>query len=247
MNPEYHGPIYEEGRRVGRSEGYAKAEAESRARIAGLVDDLARLQAPMPDHIHLNAAEDAQSQDDTYCIAIHADGSTTDMKEYSKFIKWWDAQHLRDDKQFDVALDAWQARASIQSVQSAPDSNVIADAFGSDAFPDPDVISNPEAPQGFDAEFISKRLARVAKIVGVSMPDMTHEQIVQVAGTILGQIAGKLERQTNPDVVAWTNSKELRDVQRGFVGTIYGSAAEALHTGGEIALCRLDAIKGICQ
>jgi hypothetical protein len=49
------------------------------------------------------------------------------------------------------------------------------------------------ASKGFDAEFLSKRLARVAGLVGVPMPDMTHEQIAEVAGTILGQIASKLE------------------------------------------------------
>lgn len=48
-------------------------------------------------------------------------------------------------------------------------------------------------PKGFDAEFLSKRLARVAKLAGVSMPDGTHEQIAEVAGTILGQIARTME------------------------------------------------------
>jgi hypothetical protein len=56
------------------------------------------------------------------------------------------------------------------------------------------VWSEPAAPALADDEFLSKRLARVAKLAGVLMPDMTHEQIVGVAGTILGQIASKLER-----------------------------------------------------
>jgi hypothetical protein len=43
-----------------------------------------------------------------------------------------------------------------------------------------------------DAEFLSKRLGRVAKLAGVAMPDMTHEQTAEVAGTILGQIAAAL-------------------------------------------------------
>ena len=45
-----------------------------------------------------------------------------------------------------------------------------------------------------EAEFLSKRLARVAKLAGVPMPDMTHEQIAEVAGTILGQIASRMEQ-----------------------------------------------------
>jgi hypothetical protein len=49
-------------------------------------------------------------------------------------------------------------------------------------------------PQGFDAEFLSKRLSRVAKLAGVRMPEnFTHEQVVETAGTILGQIASVLE------------------------------------------------------
>lgn len=47
-----------------------------------------------------------------------------------------------------------------------------------------------------DAEFLSKRLARVARLAGVPMPDMSHEQIAEVAGTILGQIASKLEHSS---------------------------------------------------
>jgi hypothetical protein len=50
-----------------------------------------------------------------------------------------------------------------------------------------------QAPQEFDAEFLSKRLARVAKLVGYPMPVMTHEQIAAAAGTILGAIAANLE------------------------------------------------------
>jgi hypothetical protein len=62
-----------------------------------------------------------------------------------------------------------------------------------------------QSAQGSDAEFLSKRLARVAKLAGVPMPDMTHEQIAEVAGTILGTIAGKLERaQVQQKADEWT-------------------------------------------
>jgi hypothetical protein len=45
-----------------------------------------------------------------------------------------------------------------------------------------------------DAEFLSKRLARVAKLVGAPIPEhFTHEQVAETAGTILGEIARKLE------------------------------------------------------
>lgn len=47
--------------------------------------------------------------------------------------------------------------------------------------------------QATDVEFLSMRLQRVAKLVGVPI-DGTHTQIVQVAGTILGQIAFALEK-----------------------------------------------------
>jgi hypothetical protein len=55
------------------------------------------------------------------------------------------------------------------------------------------LLSSQPSAQLTDAEFLSKRLARVAKLVGVPMPDMTHEQVAEVAGTILGTIARKLE------------------------------------------------------
>jgi hypothetical protein len=50
------------------------------------------------------------------------------------------------------------------------------------------------APDLSDAEFLSKRLARVAKLTGAHIPEhFTHEQIAEVAGTILGDIARRLE------------------------------------------------------
>lgn len=44
-----------------------------------------------------------------------------------------------------------------------------------------------------NAEFLAKRLGRVAKLAGVTMPSGTYEQIAEVAGTILGDIARVLE------------------------------------------------------
>lgn len=57
-----------------------------------------------------------------------------------------------------------------------------------------------------DAEFLSKRLARVAKLAGVPMPDFSHEGIAEVAGTILGQIASKLEFDRAQDAAAIRNA-----------------------------------------
>jgi len=54
----------------------------------------------------------------------------------------------------------------------------------------------PPAPALNEAEFLSKRLARVAELAGVPMPDMSHEGIAEVAGTILGSIARSLEGRT---------------------------------------------------
>ena len=54
----------------------------------------------------------------------------------------------------------------------------------------------PPAPALNEAEFLSKRLARVAELAGVPMPDMSHEGIAGVAGTILGSIARSLEGRT---------------------------------------------------
>ena len=45
-----------------------------------------------------------------------------------------------------------------------------------------------------EAEFLAKRLGRVARAAGVSIPaDMTHAQVAGIAVTILGDIARKLE------------------------------------------------------
>lgn len=64
-------------------------------------------------------------------------------------------------------------------------------------------------PSNGDAEFLAKRLARVATIAGVTMPDgMAQGQIADCAGTILGQIAAKLEGaspQPPPSVEAVSN------------------------------------------
>lgn len=70
------------------------------------------------------------------------------------------------------------------------------------------------APTGWDAEFLSKRLGRVANIVGIPMPDMTHEQIAECAGTILGQIASKLDAAVKRDDVAVDASATLQEVTK---------------------------------
>lgn len=57
----------------------------------------------------------------------------------------------------------------------------------------------PAQPVVSDAEFLSQRLARVARLAGVSMPDMTHEAIAAAAGTILGQIGYKLGADPKTD------------------------------------------------
>lgn len=49
-----------------------------------------------------------------------------------------------------------------------------------------------------DAEFLSVRLARVARLVGYKMPDSSHATIAACAGTILGGIASILERRAAP-------------------------------------------------
>lgn len=57
-------------------------------------------------------------------------------------------------------------------------------------YPPPPTLASDVAS---DAEFLAKRLGRVAKLAGVSMPEMSDEGIAEVAGTILGEIAGRLE------------------------------------------------------
>jgi hypothetical protein len=50
-----------------------------------------------------------------------------------------------------------------------------------------------------NAEFLAKRLSRVAKLTGAHIPEhFTHEQIAEVAGTILGEIARRLENGPQP-------------------------------------------------
>lgn len=56
------------------------------------------------------------------------------------------------------------------------------------------VPPSQDAPKGWDAEFVAKRLGRVARLVGYEIPDrFTHEQTAEAAGTILGSIASILE------------------------------------------------------
>jgi hypothetical protein len=100
------------------------------------------------------------------------------------------------------------------------------------------------APDLSDAEFLSKRLARVAKLAGVSMPEMTHEQIAGVAGTILGQIAGALERvQAAPVPEGWISVTErLPDVKPEQMGRFLVACRRA-HNGKTYVLeaCYLNA------
>jgi hypothetical protein len=64
------------------------------------------------------------------------------------------------------------------------------------------VVIAPASAQPADpsnAEFLAKRLSRVAKLTGAHIPKhFTHEQIAEVAGTILGDIARLLERGAQP-------------------------------------------------
>jgi hypothetical protein len=74
-------------------------------------------------------------------------------------------------------------------------------------------LAAPEASTLPDAEFLSKRLARVAKLAGVTMPSGTHKQIAEVAGTVLGDIARRLERAstgTAPAVEAPASEQQAR-------------------------------------
>ena len=67
-----------------------------------------------------------------------------------------------------------------------------------------DVVNNVTDAQAINAaEFLSLRLGRVARIAGVKMPDgMSHFQIAECAGTILGDVARKLEDHPAPDHTA---------------------------------------------
>jgi hypothetical protein len=75
-----------------------------------------------------------------------------------------------------------------------------------------DQTQQPVSGAMADAEFLSKRLARVAKLAGVPMPDFSHEGIAEVAGTILGQIASKLEFDRAQDAAAIRNAA-LKDAE----------------------------------
>lgn len=56
------------------------------------------------------------------------------------------------------------------------------------------------APEGWAAEFLAKRLGRVAKLIGYDIPDhFTHEQTAEAAGTILGAIARLIEERKLKD------------------------------------------------
>jgi hypothetical protein len=82
------------------------------------------------------------------------------------------------------------------------------------------VITQPAA-QLPDAEFLSKRLARVAKLVGYSMPFSSHEQVAEAAGTILGEIARKLE--------SWEPAAQ----RNAIIESTLEEVLDALNTAGE--------------
>jgi hypothetical protein len=70
--------------------------------------------------------------------------------------------------------------------------------FNADLLEAADLLdAESKAPQGWDAEFLSKRLKRVAGMCGVQIPDnFTHEQVVEFSPAVLGQIAAVLEKRT---------------------------------------------------
>jgi hypothetical protein len=84
----------------------------------------------------------------------------------------------------------------------------------------PVAVAPSDATGKADAEFLSKRLARVAKLTGAHIPDhFTHEQVAECAGTILGDIARKLESATGKADGASTGIVDVHAVakQAGFV------------------------------
>lgn len=70
-----------------------------------------------------------------------------------------------------------------------------------------------------NTEFLSKRLTRVAKLVGAHIPEhFTHEQVAETAGTILGEIARKLE------TAAPAQAGDARDRVRDAISEALGDA-----------------------
>lgn len=55
------------------------------------------------------------------------------------------------------------------------------------------LLSTPGFKQGKQAEFVSKRLAQVAKLLGIPMSGTTHEQNAEMVGTVLGQVRREIE------------------------------------------------------
>jgi hypothetical protein len=129
---------------------------------------------------------------------------TYPMNDYKLFC---DVMGLPDESHIDYDGDAWRAfTAALDSRATQPAdpeltqaernqrARTMLDAVALAPTPAQPASAPAEAPKGWDAEFLAKRLGRVARAVGVEMPSGSYEDIAAVAGTILGQIAGKLER-----------------------------------------------------
>lgn len=82
-------------------------------------------------------------------------------------------------------------------------------------------------PDNWPAEFLSKRLARVAKAVGYPMPDMTHEGIAECAATILGGIALKLESAALPSAAPIAPIEEREAVMELEIASLRRRAEQA--------------------
>ena len=99
-----------------------------------------------------------------------------------------------------------------------------------------------------DAEFLSKRLARVAKLVGAHIPEhFTHKQISEVAGTILGEIARRLEtsRASAPSREAAPSGMPFAlMVARADVNEIGAWGAQQYEDGRRAALAQQGAAQG---
>lgn len=107
-----------------------------------------------------------------------------------------DAHRLRHGSEFTNAeiADSLETVAYWLKKETTPEQQARIDAMlrGEEV----EELADKQAPVGWDAEFLSKRLGRVAKLAGVTMPEMTHDKIAEVAGTILGTIARQLEKQS---------------------------------------------------
>ncbi len=152
-------------------------------------DDLARLNAELARSRAQTAANEHARQ--TFEAKWHAAIDRAERAEYALDV-WKRSYGVLEDQSRDAEAEAvaWQDAHGFTVVFVPQGSAPWSTDLPKQLFRHPLSIGQIN---DLNCEFIAARLKRVADLVGAVMPDMSPEKIVAVSGTILGQIAHKLD------------------------------------------------------